>query len=569
VWIGEVYDMDATEAQGIQDEPFLLDGPVGRRVAVLDFDENGDLVRGARFRKPRTDREVGRFRIRNPDDRLSRELNQVSVFATVLRTLRMFEEEDTLGREVAWAFDGPQLLVVPRAGEWANAFYERDSHSLQFFFFTSRTSDREGRRIFTSLSPDIVAHETAHAILDGIAPDLYHAITPQSLALHEAIADLTAAVMAFRSPELRETVLRQTNGSIENPSAFSWLAEEFAHAQDPSGRTGYLRTLLNDKTLDPEDRTTDSCGEPNRVCRSQPHALSQVLSGAIYRLAVRMHEQTTGSMMEDTGESELSVAGAALAAVTRRIQRTIFRALDYLPPGEITFADFARAVVASDRASHPGPSEERDWLLDEFKRRAMVDRDCTLDVPADFDHAAVRDLDPKTLVEHDWVAYEFADQNRELLGIPERTHFRVGPRLDVLKSRDGDGGREVFRECIYKVSWDRKEPNRPGARLPIERQLTVGTTMVVDWETHRVRALITSDAAAGSAADEQQRRDRDAILHRLAAAGTLRFAGDCGSPHGARPLNGVRVERTGRLMRVRRSATLLHLASETSGESDG
>ena len=188
----------------------------------------------------------------------------------------------------------------------------------------------------------------------------------------------------------------------------------------------------------------------------------------------------------------------------------------------------------------------------------------------------MRDLDPKTLVEHDWVAYEFADQNRELLGIPERTHFRVAPRLDVLKSHDRDGGRATFRECIFKVSWGRKESNLPGARLPVERQLTVGTTLVVDWDTHRVRALITSDAAAGSPADEQQRSDRDAILHRLAATGKLRFVGDCASPHGARPLSGVKVERMGRLMRVRSSATLLHLAGEscrpafsTSGEPCG
>lgn len=61
---------------------------------------------------------------------------------------------------------GPQLLVVPRAGEWANAFYERESRSLQFFYFSP---SGESRRIYTSHSQDIVAHETAHAILDGIA----------------------------------------------------------------------------------------------------------------------------------------------------------------------------------------------------------------------------------------------------------------------------------------------------------------------------------------------------------------------------------------------------------------
>src|SRR6185295_18081466 len=108
----------------------------------------------------------------------------VSVFGTVHKVISLFEEPDTLGRRIDWAFDGPQLLVVPRAGDTANAFYERYSRSLQFFHV-----DRPGvGRVYTAASQDIVAHETGHAVLDAIAPDLYDAVTPQSLAMHEAIA---------------------------------------------------------------------------------------------------------------------------------------------------------------------------------------------------------------------------------------------------------------------------------------------------------------------------------------------------------------------------------------------
>ena len=83
-------------------------------------------------------------------------------------------------------------------------------------------------------------------------------------------------------------------------------------------------------------------------------------------------------------------------------------------------------------------------------------------------------------------------------------------RLDVTKLYYRAGGKEQVRECLFKVSWDQKERNNAGRRLPAERQITVGTTLAVDWETHRIlgasavgeQALeIVQIAAAGMAAD--------------------------------------------------------------------
>ena len=133
-----------------------------------------------------------------------------------LRVMYMFERKETLGRDLTWGFDVPQLLIVPRAGEMANAFYYRDAHCVQFFFVT-----RKNKILFTCLSRDIVAHEMGHAIIDGINPDLLDACTPQSLAMHEAIADLTACLMAFESHTLRAYVLEEKKGNIEDSSVFS------------------------------------------------------------------------------------------------------------------------------------------------------------------------------------------------------------------------------------------------------------------------------------------------------------------------------------------------------------
>ena len=553
------------EHQGIEgfrtEKPeHFLEGPVCRRVAVIDFDGNGALTPGVPFAPPEKGRTLGRYIIRDPKDLQLRDFNQVSVFSTVLKTMYMFEEEDTLGRELYWAFDAPQLLVVPRAGQKPNAYYERDSHSLQFFYFPSERS--ENTTVFTSLSHDIVAHETGHAILDGIAPDLYNALSPQSLALHEGIADLVALIMAFRSNYLPKIVLDKTQGSIREPSSFSWLAEEFGRARDPQGRRGYLRSVMNQKTLDPFDETLDENGQPNQVSRKKPHDLSQVLTGALYSVMILIHEELRASYAKAEGKTEFSVSGKALAVAAERFKRLVLRALDYLPPGEVSFADYGRAILASDEASYPTSTTERQWIADEFTRRMMVEDVSELAVKTNFNHPVVAQLDLQVLVESDWVAYEFANQNRVFLGIPADVHFRVRPRLDVTKNYYQTGGEKRVRECIFKVSWDAQESNRlrnKGFQFPDSRQITAGTMLAIDWETKTVRTLLMSDVARDGAPNFKLSEDRNEMLGMLADEGLLEADGEhrAGEPW---------VESAGNLMRIRRSFNLLHL-TEDAGES--
>lgn len=557
----EFLELEAVEFVTIKDEDFFLDGPVSKRVAVLDFDpRSGALLPGAKFRPPAGKQKFGGYEIKD-EGRINRpgfdlhapDFNQVSVFGTVLKTMYMFEEPDTLGRPLTWGFDAPQLLVVPRAGRWNNAFYERDSHSLQFFFFES--ARRPGEMIQTSLSHDIVSHETGHAILDGIAPDLYSAVSPQSLALHEAVADLTALMMSFRCEPLARAALHRKGGSIQDSHAFSGIAEEFAFESDPHGRSIFLRNLLNDKNLDPKS--------PDRVARDEPHQLSEVLSGALYSVMLRIFERLKGEYMSPppAGSAARPIPKAqvpfrALLDGSRRFKRMIFRALDYLPLGEVSFADYARAIIAADQASHPNDGAERELIREEFVRRRMVPNKRALEVKTNFEHPAVEGLDLQALVDSDWVAYEFANNNRRLLGIPDGVHFRVRPRLDTTKRYFLEGGPAMIRECIFKVSWDHKEANRLGGLFPRERQITVGTTLAIDWETRKVRALLTSDYG-----NARQQDDRDLMLTRLAGDGLLRLGNEAVGPDGKPLSTAIRAEATDGVMRVRGTSRMLHIAA--------
>lgn len=530
--VSQYKGMPETENVEIEEE-FFLAGPISRRVALLDFDEKDGVLRaGVPFLRPSGNRKLGTYDLGPTLNTNSREFNAVSVFGTILKTISLVEGPDCLGRPITWAFDAPQLLVVPRAGNWENAFYERDSHSLQFFFFQGSNS----RTVFTSLARDIVAHETGHAILDGLAPDLYNALTPQSLALHEAIGDLTALLSAFSSRTLRETVLAQTNHSINVSSAFSRMAEEFGSAR--SNTPAPLRTLLNNFSL--------KKGSPDFIPDDDPHTLSQVLSGALYTMMVRIYEDRRKG-----GRNPFQ----ALAVAANIFKRMIFRGLDYLPPGEISFADYARAIIASDEVSHPNDPQFRDTLAEQFVSRGIVPNAKALKSEKKPSIKALKTMNLQTLVDSDWAAYEFANKNRDILGIPEKNHFRVRPRLDSTKNLyHRDGKVEQLHELIFKVSWDEPEDNTGLKRpFPPKRQITAGTMLAVNWNTREVRALIRSDFRAGS-------ESRTRMLKRLDQSGLIRFDQEAIGFDGQPLRSFIRVETMNGLMRARATARMLHIA---------
>jgi hypothetical protein len=540
----------------IDSEAFCLDGPVSRKVALLDFDPDlGVVAPDVPYVRPSPGRVVGRFKVTEPTDdpaSITPEFMRVSAFGTVLATIGEFEEDDTLGRPVEWAFDGPQLLVVPRAGRWENAFYDRDSHSLQFFFFADPRSPMGDATIYTALSRDVVAHETGHAILDGIARDLYNALSPESLALHEAVADLTAFFLAVRSEQLRTAVLRHCAGSIASSNAFSAVAEEFGGALGRS--QGSLRDLSTFRTLDPDDAE-------HRVASIEPHDLSEVLGNALYAVLVRMYADH---------RERFQSAEAALAVATKRFKRLLVRGLDYLPPGEITFADLGRAMIAADRADYPDPEDgrERGWLAEEFARRHMAPSRDALETEEDFDRDALRGIDLQTLVDSDWAAYQLAGERRDLFGAPDGVNLWARPRRELRKKIYRRGRRtEENHECLFKVSWDVIEENALGRRFPRERQITVGTTLAIDWETGRIRARLISDSARQAARSDgglpagvaPQRAQRDQMLSHLYESGRMRIGEDARGPDGKWLRSVVRAESLDGLMRVRATARMLHM----------
>jgi len=384
-------------------ERFFLDGPISERIAVIDrHPASGLLALPVRWEPGKTG---GKFQQpASPEGQMA-----LSAFGIVLETLEMFERPDVLGHRVTWAFGSPQLLVVPRAGIWQNAFYDRFARALQFFSFDSG----DGRRVHTANSRDIVSHEMGHAIVDALLPALYDALTPQTQALHEAIADLTAMSMAFKSQQIRDWLVRNKKADLQGDSPITQLAQEFATRRGDSLQTFHpLRDLFNNKTMDTLEDPTE------------PHALCEVLTGAVWAALMRNHDHALQKAREDPrGESLL---GAKLRISGERFARILFRALDYLPPAEATFVDYARALLCSDTVAVPEDSSGyREVLKQEFQKRGIVQ---SLDEFGCAPAVESVQADPQALIESDWAAFQFADAHRDLLGIPAGCPFRLFPR---------------------------------------------------------------------------------------------------------------------------------------------
>jgi len=141
--------------------------PTSARIAVVDYDGDRHKLEDPAYwdAKSRCFTLTTRAKSRSPASTADKfQFHQVNVWAIIQSVLDIYEATWVLGRSAPWAFEGNRLIVVPHAGYLANAFYDRRSKSIQFYYFGTK------ERVYTCLSHDIIAHETGHAILDGLRP---------------------------------------------------------------------------------------------------------------------------------------------------------------------------------------------------------------------------------------------------------------------------------------------------------------------------------------------------------------------------------------------------------------
>jgi hypothetical protein len=291
------------------------------------------------------------------------------VYAVAMKTIEHFER--ALGRPVLWRPrpnpNNPnddsrfvrQLAVRPHALRQANAFYSPQEVALLFGYFEASADDpgnhMPGSRVYACLSHDIIAHETTHAVLDGMHRRFHEPTNPDVLALHEGFADIVALMQHFTIREVLEQEISRTRGDIEAESMLGSLAVQFGYA---TGGRGALRNAIG--TLedgvwrrlqpDPSDLQT----------RLTPHARGAVLVAAVFDAFIAIYKARTADLLRIyTGGTGVVPTGAIHPDLVRRLANEAaksanhvltmcIRALDYLPPVDVTFFEYLRALITAD-----------------------------------------------------------------------------------------------------------------------------------------------------------------------------------------------------------------------------
>ena len=279
-------------------------GPCGTYFEVIDYDPASNC-----FYDP-VDLDSEEVLLQNglPASEGNPRFHQQFVYTIAMRTLSHFEQ--SLGRKIIWAprkeiIPGkkktdrsriettyvPKLRLFPHAFRDANAFYTPEKKAVLFGYFEAASnaggSNLPGGVVFTCLSPDIVAHELTHAILDSIHPRFIENTNPDVPAFHEAFADIVALLQRFTITSLVEQQVAATRGNLAEFSFLGELATQFGNALE--NNRGALRGAIgafNPKTNKWEKFQPDRSLYQNEF---EPHKRGAILVATIFDAPVLLY----------------------------------------------------------------------------------------------------------------------------------------------------------------------------------------------------------------------------------------------------------------------------------------
>lgn len=466
-------------------------GPKGHRVHVIDFDASS-----GRYYAPRaTDLEQDPYRDVTDLSRLVGDpyFHQQNAYAIVMATLAEFQA--ALGRQVAWGFDSPahQIKVAPHAFADANAYYSRESESLCFGYFTGDT----GRTVYTCLSHDIVAHETSHALLDGLRNFYLYPSHVDQAAFHEGFSDVVALLSVLKSSELLEHSLAAVSDrrNLIRSASLSRAALEDNVLMKLGDEFGRELSAVRGDALRHSIRLRPSPGLLDQEEFQEPHRRGEILAAAVMGCFLRVWERRLDPLGRDRhlALNRAVVAGEG-ATAAGQLLRIVIRALDYLPPVDMTFPDYLSAILTADQQLYPNDSRYRyrDVFREVFaafgiKPAVNPDSDGIWDPPPAARPLSYEGLHFDSMQRDPNTVFRFIWENRAALGVDPDAFTRViSLRPCVRVSNEGFVLRETLVEYVQTLQVRAHELDRMDIPKPagLSGQASVrlygGGTLVFD-----------------------------------------------------------------------------------------
>lgn len=484
----------------------LQPGPSGYRVHVVDYDAACDKLWEPFAYRSEKGILVDPF-AKKSDAELLRDprFHQQNVYAIIMRILARFEH--ALGRRVSWSFGGHQLKVAPHATCDANAFYSKDDEGLMFGYFVD--PNFKGKRptagdgvIFSCLSHDIVAHETTHALVDGLRERYTDPSSPDQAAFHEGISDVVALLSVFALGEVMARLL----SSAKNTIHFRELTAEKLRESTLFGLAEEMGSAVHQVRGEPLRCSVKLARNPALVNEpefKEPHRRGEILVAAMLNALIDIWaERIQGLRRSSAGELNLSRVVEEGQRIADTLLTMSIRALDYSPPVHLEFGDYLSALLTADREIRPDDSiyQFRKALRTSFARYNIKptsshgapepglwrapEEETDVSLSYARSHFEPMQRDPEEVFRFIW-------ENRRALGLYEGVYTQVQSVRPCMRvDEDGFTLRETVAEYVQIIRLmppDLKKAGyaRPSSTLlPDDREVSLhggGTLIFDEW----------------------------------------------------------------------------------------
>ncbi|MDH5371851.1 MAG: hypothetical protein OEX97_02795 [Acidimicrobiia bacterium] len=477
----------------------LSAGPRGHRLHVIDYDASTDTLY-APFQPPTEEDPFPKLdfeqMITDPH------FQSWNTYAVVMRTLSRFEF--ALGRKVAWNHGGHQIKVFPHAFRDANAFYAPEVEALMFGYFQGRDNT-----IFSCLAHDVIAHETTHAVIDGLRGWFTDPSSLDQAAFHEGFADVVALLEVLSVPEVVKAILEHNwanpDDESDEPNEFVsryrvtedklLQTELFGLAEEMGTELSANRgdALRRSATLKPsKDWATSEAW-------TEPHRRGEILSAVMLRAFVKVWMARIDRLRRlKYGHFDLGSVALEGAEAAEYLLTTAIRAMDYTPPIHLTFSDYLSALLTADYELRP--------RIDRYEFRSRLRAafgEFGIDPAPDADPDTgiwMRELDVEeprynysrsrfeAMQRDPEEVFRFVWENRSQLGLVDDSYTQVSKPLPAVRFAPEDGAvvRETIVEVIQQISVMGRELSDFGVRRPqgmtLDQpvKLSGGSTLIFD-----------------------------------------------------------------------------------------